>query len=471
MSICFNIKNYHSFLTLFKIYTLERQDRREFYKRGDKNCINNMKQYFGAVGDYKDLKIDENVFYLYYNNLSEEFDFENIKNDTQIVYSIPEKNVQEIESQEEFNENQIVKMKNRLCLLLYKINDLNINDYTQNEKSNFTKMIRKIILISKEEIIGKTLKILIDKINKTDNEELNNQLFNELSNGIKDFSDELEDSFLKMEKANENLRAIKLNIKKIIKYNEELLFYNSYLGIEEILNSEYNFNQFINKIFTIQDIKLNEYYKQTIIDDFISKKMDVYPGDENDDKKNSLQNYPCQIIELINYIKLFKEKYSIEYFFIFIDYISSIIYDKIIIHEPDNDDIIIFNTLIKDKIIYKAHSKDANLNEKIINDLKLLFKKYNILKGPCQKIRIINELIEIFTIQNAFIKGKKELLELDDIIKYMCYIISKIYPNSLIRLSKYLSMFGNNEKSINTLEACLVKIRNDCVNVNIKKFK
>ena len=219
MSICFNIKNYHSFLTLFKIYTLERQDRREFYKRGDKNCINNMKQYFGAVGDYKDLKIDENVFYLYYNNLSEEFDFENIKNDTQIVYSIPEKNVQEIESQEEFNENQIVKMKNRLCLLLYKINDLNINDYTQNEKSNFTKMIRKIILISKEEIIGKTLKILIDKINKTDNEELNNQLFNELSNGIKDFSDELEDSFLKMEKANENLRAIKLNIKKIIKYN------------------------------------------------------------------------------------------------------------------------------------------------------------------------------------------------------------------------------------------------------------
>jgi len=471
MSICFNIKNYHSFLTLFKIYTLERQDRREFYKRGDKNCINNMKQYFGAVGDYKDLKIDENVFYLYYNNLSEEFDFENIKNDTQIVYSIPEKNVQEIESQEEFNENQIVKMKNRLCLLLYKINDLNINDYTQNEKSNFTKMIRKIILISKEEIIGKTLKILIDKINKTDNEELNNQLFNELSNGIKDFSDELEDSFLKMEKANENLRAIKLNIKKIIKYNEELLFYNSYLGIEEILNSKYNFNQFINKIFTIQDTKLNEYYKQKIIDDFISKKMDVYPGDVNDDKKNSLQNYPCQIIELINYIKLFKEKYSIEYFFIFIDYISSIIYDKIIIHEPDNDDIIIFNTLIKDKIIYKAHSKDANLNEKIINDLKLLFKKYNILKGPCQKIRIINELIEIFTIQNAFIKGKKELLELDDIIKYMCYIISKIYPNSLIRLSKYLSMFGNNEKSINTLEACLVKIRNDCVNVNIKKFK
>ena len=297
MSICFNIKNYHSFLTLFKVYIAESNDRKEFYKRGDKDCINNMKQYFGAASDYNEMKKDENIFYLYYNNLSEEFDFENEKNDSQIVFSIPEKNVQEIESEEEFRENEIIKLENRLCLLLYKINDLNKDDFKNDEGSNLTKMIRRLILISKEEIIAKTLKILINKINRTDNEEFNNKLFDELLKGIKDFSDELEESFLKMDKANEHLRAIKLNIRKIMKENEQLLFYNTYLDIEEILNLDFNFNQFVNKIFSIEDKKLNDYYKQEITEDFISQRIEFFKQDE----KINLDIYPNMNYIIINF--------------------------------------------------------------------------------------------------------------------------------------------------------------------------
>ena len=78
MSICFNINNYHSFLTLFKSYTFDSRDRKDFYKRGDKNCINNMRQYFGSSSDYKEFtnftnqnqNKNPNIFHLYYKNIS-----------------------------------------------------------------------------------------------------------------------------------------------------------------------------------------------------------------------------------------------------------------------------------------------------------------------------------------------------------------------------------------------------------------
>ena len=165
MSICFNINNYHSFLTLFKSYTFDSRDRKDFYKRGDKNCINNMRQYFGSSSDYKEFtnftnqnqNKNPNIFHLYYKNISKDFDLGNEKNDSQIVFSIPEKNLQEIESQEEYKENEIIKMKNLLCLLLWKANNININDFSEN---NFYFIIQKLIHISKEEIIGGTLNLL-----------------------------------------------------------------------------------------------------------------------------------------------------------------------------------------------------------------------------------------------------------------------------------------------------------------------
>ena len=91
--------------------------------------------------------------------------------------------------------------------------------------------------------------------------------------------------------------------------------------------------------------------------------------------------------------------------------------------------------------------------------MKLLFKKYNIFKGPYQKIIIINELIEIFSLHHSFIEGKRSALMADEILNYMCYIICKIYPKSLIRLTKYLYMFEINDQTLSNLTSSLVKIR------------
>ena len=52
----------------------------------------------------------------------------------------------------------------------------------------------------------------------------------------------------------------------------------------------------------------------------------------------------------------------------------------------------------------------------------------------------------------------------DEEINYMCYIIYKIYPKSLIRLTKYLYIFDINEQTLSILTSSLVKIRLiDCI--------
>ena len=52
-------------------------------------------------------------------------------------------------------------MKNRLCLLLWKVNNINENDFSEK---NFYSIVQKLIDISKEEIIGRTLNILLKKL-------------------------------------------------------------------------------------------------------------------------------------------------------------------------------------------------------------------------------------------------------------------------------------------------------------------
>jgi hypothetical protein len=54
-----------------------------------------------------------NIFYFYYKIISKDFDF---VDNSDFTFNLPIKDIKDIESQEEFNEYEIVKMKNLLCL-------------------------------------------------------------------------------------------------------------------------------------------------------------------------------------------------------------------------------------------------------------------------------------------------------------------------------------------------------------------
>ncbi len=465
MSICFNINNYHSFLTLFKSYTTDTRDRKDFYKRGDKNCINNMRQYFGSSSDYKEFtnftnqnqNKNPNIFHLYYKNISKDFDLGNEKNDSQIVFYIPEKNLQEIESQEDFRKNEIIKMKNRLCLLLYKIGDLEEENILDEDKKDLYNMIKKVISISKDEVIGKTLQILIDKIifKDKENNDFDYTFFKDLEEGIQKYSDELEDSYSKMNKANENLRSITLNIGIIHKNNDLLLIYNSYLDLEKTLEEkEYyqtdkktsnNFTQFLEYFSTIKDDKLESFYNQRIVDSFLTENIDFGKDTDNNPKTvNILHNY------IIN-----ASEGKDQYMNVVSDFISSRVYDMLIYKEPDLDDIKLYKYLIGNKNNFEEFKDKIEPDHKTLRIMISLFKKFIKFRGVYQKILSLSENLRMFQNHHDFIKGKKDPLERDGIINYFTYAINKTYFNSYIRKAKYCLLFavgqGNTESLNGTL--------------------
>ena len=468
MSFCFNLKNYNFLLTLLESFIGEK-NRENFYKRGDKLCINNMKQYFGDISSYgKKTNFDENIFYLYYNNISEEFDLENENDESQIIFSIDEQNLQEIESEKEFKENEEIKMKNRLCLLLYKMNDLDEEIFTKEEKNNFSLLINKLIIISKEDSIGKTLKILLKKKELEENNFNSNIFFEELNQLIEEYSKEFKESYNKMTLANENLRNIQLNKINYMKYNENLLLYNTYLDLDKLLgqNQYYitpninkridNFIQFLDDFYNIKDNKLDEYYNQKITDDFIDNKIILFPNEDEEEEIN-ITNYPQQIKLLIEYLNIFKENLTESYYRIIIDYISAKIYDNLIIHKPDKYDVILFNNLIKDNLNYQAN-KIENPDSNVIDNIRKAMKKYVNLKGVFQKTLAIEEVKNIFQKHFSFIKGKNESIFVDDEMNYMCFSISKLYLKTLVLVTKYLSIFSVDRKTISTISSALSHI-------------
>ena len=494
MSICFNINNYISFLTLFKVYTKETKDRREFYKRGDKNCINNMKQYFGAESDYKEFKTssgsnknkqndnDNNykgstIFHLYYSNRSKDFDLANDKDDSQIIFSLPETNLQEIESEEEFRENEVKKMKNRLCLLLYRVKDLDGDNYPDDEKNNLLSIIGRLITISKEEVIGKTLKILIGKIIKQENGEFNYKLFEDLDTGIVKYSDDLEKSYQKMSLAYEYLRSVTLKIKTLFENNDKLLLYNSYLNIEDdLLNKNFNtktkysqilypdFNQFVNNFFNIKDEKLQDYYNLPVTDSFINlEKYFIFSKEQENEKKGYFyKDNPKQVNAIIEYMEKLTKKKQIneKYKEIIIDFISTRVYDCLINHKPNKEDIFLFNKLIEIDLNYEIGGK-AQMEQKVFHSMILSMKKLEKLRGNKQKFDSFNGLFKIFADYSTFMKGKTELNAADDNVSSINYSISKYCPKSLISICKYGCLFEKGYNNFTSLIGSLTSVLND----------
>ena len=381
-------------LILFKMYTFESNDRKELYKRGDKKCINNMKQYFSFIDDFKEytsfnghnMNKDPNIFYFYYKIISEFVD------NSDFTFNLPIKDIKDIQSKEEFNEYEIVKMKNLLCLLLYKIKDLDEEEFFLfDAKKDLLTIIKRIILISKENVIGNILMILIEKIIKNNDIEFNYTFFEDLKYHIHNYLIIIENYYSKY-KINEYLRIIILKIKKLILNNKQLLLYNSYLNVENYLqNNKFyksqkkiqaknNLNEFIDDFFNIKDDKLQKYYDKPTTEEFIDNDQFIFSEYEDNDKKGDFSKNPKQVNAIINYMKEVSKDINDNYIEIIIDFISSKIYDCLINHKPDNEDIKLFNELIKDHLNYELDSK-TDIEETVMKNIRFNMKKFEKLPG------------------------------------------------------------------------------------------
>ena len=303
--------------------------------------------------------------------------------------------------------------------------------------------------------------ILIEKIIKNNDIEFNYKFFEDLEYHIHNYLIIIENYYLKY-KINEFLRIIILKIKKLILNNEQLLLYNSYLNVENYLqNNKFyksqkkiqiknNLNEFIDDFFNIKDDKLQKYYDKPTTEEFIDNDQFIFSEYEDNDKKGDFSKNPKQVNAIINYMKEVSKDINDNYIEIIIDFISSKIYDCLINHKPDNEDIKLFNELIKDHLHYELDGK-TDIEERVMKNIRFNMKKFEKLPGIYQKILSFQELLSIFNEYNSFVKGRNEMMDIDENVLYMKYIINRLYAKSLNITCKYISLFEGGYKDFNLI--------------------
>ena len=301
--------------------------------------------------------------------------------------------------------------------------------------------------------------ILIEKLIKNNDIEFNYKFFEDLEYHIHNCLIKIEKYYSKY---NEYLRIINLQIKELIKNNEQLLLYNSYLDVENYLqNNKFyksqkkiqiknNLNEFIDDFFNIKDDKLQKYYDKPTTEEFIDNDQFIFSEYEDNDKKGDFSKNPKQVNAIINYMKEVSKDINDNYIEIIIDFISSKIYDCLINHKPDNEDIKLFNELIKDHLHYELDGK-IDIEERVMKNIRFNMKKFEKLPGIYQKILSFQELLSIFNEYNSFVKGRNEMMDIDENVLYMKYIINRLYSKSLNITCKYISLFEGGYKDFNLI--------------------
>ena len=241
-----------------------------------------------------------------------------------------------------------------------------------------------------------------------------------------------------------------------------MLSYNSYLDVENYLqNNKFyksqkkiqiknNLNEFIDDFFNIKDDKLQKYYDKPTTEEFIDNDQFIFSEYEDNDKKGDFSKNPKQVNAIINYMKEVSKDINDNYIEIIIDFISSKIYDCLINHKPDNEDIILFNELIKDHLNNELDGK-TDIEERVMKNIRFNMKKFEKLPGIYQKILSFQELLSIFNEYNSFVKGRNEMMDIDEKKTYMKYIINRLYAKSLNIICKYISLFEGGYKDFNLI--------------------
>ena len=241
-----------------------------------------------------------------------------------------------------------------------------------------------------------------------------------------------------------------------------MLLYNSYLDVENYLqNNKFyksqkkiqiknNLNEFIDDFFNIKDDKLQKYYDKPTTEEFIDNDQFIFSEYEDNDKKGDFSKNPKQVNAIINYMKEVSKDINDNYIEIIIDFISSKIYDCLINHKPDNEDIKLFNELIKDHLHYELDGK-IDIEERVMKNIRFNMKKFEKLPGIYQKKLSFQELLSIFNEYNSFVKGRNEMMDIDENVLYMKYIINRLYAKSLNITCKYISLFEGGYKDFNLI--------------------
>lgn len=461
-----NNKNYS------KLYMIFQRLNSEFYQnqinqRCNKNfevIINNKKKYLfnQELLLFDDLLINPNYQYLF-----------NIEQKKPHFYI---KELTKINNEESIKTNNIIKIKNYLCSLLYNCRKLNNFDFpTQKSTLEILNKI-KIFLKSNEYIIDNTIpnewyvNSLLDCLKKLPRDLSDNDyrlLYENLEENIKssikvlDF-EKISDCFGKMKNIKKNINyfnqakgaIIDINLNQKVKNIIE----NKYIPIEMLFKNNKGKNEFL--IIKLSDKKelptkdINPSYKACRnVEQFIkyfpnfvklqqAKHFILFDEINNLEVTKRIYDYIDFISEKIDKKNLGSDEQKIIKEKIY-DFILSKLYDKLYPINPDTTDLDILNTCKKlswtEPKNFIEDVKDNNYDI-FMDDIKQLFMKLLKEKSPRKKIIIIKEIFQ--TIEKVItFNDQANKSGTDDNLHILLYIFVKIQPRMIKTDIDYINLF------------------------------
>ena len=419
------------------------------------------------------------------------------------------KELKKIENEEQRMQNQIIKIKNYICSLLYNNKILSLNNVKKEKLSNIINILKELKnqlnqqanYIDKEYIPSKWyidsliqyLPTLPNNLIENDYEELLNELEKVLIDSIKEIDFDELSKFIEYSKEIEDEKYYYQNIKKIIydiNLNEKVktIINNECFSVNNI--EDKNMYEFFIKILENENFsKLfinfrNNNYESKIsntIKSFINNfpKLTIFQMGPNNDffdlmieKKvdNIIENYSIIIYKTLKKNNIANENNINSIYNKIYDYIMEKLYDKIF---PDvlTNDIEILQNCIKHRWIDFQNLNKDNKNyifDNYLPDSINYLKQFEKEKSPRKKLLHLNELFNCIYNLGKFNNDKVD--GADDELFLLNYTFIKAIPERIYSNCKYTELFLG-EKISGIEGSQLTKLLSICEKTQHLKFE
>ena len=422
------------------------------------------------------------------------------------------------ENSENATKNIIIKFKNFLSDLLYKIGPLKLSDFSQCKISNTNDILNSIKKYSKlaynilddsipPEWYAMSLLYLIKDIpedySKNDFEKLYDEFEKEINDSINKYNlDILCDCFDKikyLEKEKDNFEKF-LEVLKDLELNEKVkqIVENDYIPIKISLSYDkknYSFNikksnlkkdELIKKGSKEINKNIKKYKKhchsiQSFIDNFPNflilqeKNSDFFNTQKNFNVPEILRQYFFSIIRehLINNKKLDNSKDLVLIENKIYDYVMSKINTRIFPQNDDEDDKLYIKSVMLSwvKPEHFLEGKKDYFFDIFLQDVANLFRALENEHSPRKKIENIDNIFN-FILQIVEINGGNQNLGVDDQFPILCYSFIKAKMSKLFSNLKFIKLYRNSliEKGNEHQLAQLIAVCTFVININYKNL-
>ena len=404
---------------------------------------------------------------------------------TQPNLTIPE--IKDLKTEENIMKNNLIKIQNFLCKILYNYRILNLNDFsidkikdTKNILNELIKFLKTGTFVLDNSIpsywyvnsLLKLLNILPEKYKENDYEIIYNNLTKDLNSSIKTLDFELLSQIFERlkytERSIKNFDFVKNTFNEISLNNIIKIFVETYnLPVEiniklsqnyfDIKKTEIDKNEINNLLYEarkkIKNVCNNifEFTKKFPALVIYQQKQDIdlFELEEKISLPKKLEEY-FQLIknEMEKYkpFKVYNKNEKIKIYYNITNYIMSRLYDKIFPQLPDSEDMKIYHNSFRLSWIEPNNLIKNNnyIFDNFLPETKELIIKLDEEKTPLNKLNCIFELSNKIQKIIEFNNGN-DLIGVEDTLPIFQYAVIKAQPERLNSNFKYINFFLNKE--------------------------